>query len=159
MCAEAFVLCLRRELRALLPPGSFLRRDRGAALFVTDALRRGFVPGEMPDYGFEERGELLFLSPSPQMLLRFERLCPPPESDFARSLYRFCGRAADETALRLFAEGLKLQEAADSRRLLILEKEIRQRAAYALRNRAAGGGLYAPALLLEQIKRNEVYTK
>ena len=156
MCNEPLILRLRTKLRKVLPAEAFLQRDRGDALFVTDALRRGFVPEELPDCIFKQKGGLLYILPSAEMLADFESAFAQPEGDLSRSLYRFCGRSANEENLCLFAKGLKLQEKPDLRQLSLFEREIRQRAAYTLRTKGTGGGLYALALLLEQIERNEV---
>lgn len=147
---------LRQAARAALPEGAFLRRDRGDALFVTDAPRLSPDVADWPErlaragFACVERDGLLFLSPAPEWLARLETQYPAPPDPFAASLARFAARAPDADSLALFALGVRVLdgESDDGR----FERRLRQRAAACLRlNRAQnepnGGGLYACALV------------
>ena len=147
---------LRRAAREALPSRAFLRRDRGDALFVSDALR--LCPGgdwgdALARAGFliESDGGLLRLCPGPAWLRALESRFPEPPDDFCASLVRFAGMDADAESLALFALGARrLEGEPDGGRF---DKKLRQRAAECLRlNRTTegpthGGGLYACALL------------
>ncbi len=146
---------LRQAARAALPEGAFLRRDRGDALFVTDAPRLDAGPSwqeALARAGFlvEERDALARITPGPAWLSALEAEHPVPPDDLCRSLVRFAGRAPDGASLRLFALGARLLdgEADDGR----FERALRKRAAECLRLNAnrtesCGGGLYACALI------------
>lgn len=148
---------LRRAAARALPPGAFLRRDRGEALFVSDAprLRPGADWGEVlagTGLRWEVRGALLRLSPGPSWLARLEAAFPDPPDALCASLARFRSLLPEDESLRLFALGARALDAgrADPR----FDRLLRQRAAVCLRlNRTnpipipRGGGLYACALL------------
>ena len=110
---NSFAARVREAAAAILPDGAFLKRDRGDALFVTDAPRR------RPDADWAERfaaagfvceitGGLARLTPGQRWLDALEARCPEPPDMFCASLARFAGREADPAALRLFAAGLRL---------------------------------------------------
>ena len=151
---------LREAARRALPEGAFLRRDRGEALFATDAPRLG-PDADWPEalagagFLFEERGGLAFLRPGPGWLAALEREYPVPPDDLCQSLARFAGIGPDEASLRLFALGARrLDGEGDGGRF---ERALRRRAAQCLRLNArqtepCGGGLYACALLNHIIK-------
>ena len=153
---DAFAAAVRAAARAALPENAFLRRDRGEALFVTDAPTR--QPPEawlrrVEAAGFECRveGGLARLTPGNMWLARLEAAYPTPPDALCRSFARFAG-PADEAALRLFAQGLKRLDGgggADH------ERKLRQRAAVMLRTHQSGGGLYACALALYRIREKE----
>ena len=146
---------LRQVARAALSEGAFLRRDRGDALFVTDAPRldAGVSWREaLARAGFlvEESGTLARITPGPAWLKALEAEHPVPPDELCRSLVRFAGRAPDDASLRLFALGARLLdgESDDGR----FERALRRRAAECLRLNAnqtepCGGGLYACALI------------
>ena len=149
---------LREAARAALPEGAFLRRDRGEALFVTDAPRvapGANWPSVLARAGFlaAERGGLLCLTPGSAWLTRLEDACPAPPDALCRGLFRFAGREIEAESLALFAAGARVLDGdADDGRF---ERRLRQRAAACLRaqNPAShGGGLYACALLNHLIK-------
>ena len=150
-----FAHTLRRAAEALLPPGAFLRRDRGAALYVTDAPRMAVPGGAAADWaaaGFlhGERGGLMVLTPSEKWLRRLEETFVEPPDFLCASFRRFAGRP-DMEALRLFARGVKaLDGGADDPRYARL---LRQRAAVCLREHLPGGGLYACALVNHMIEK------
>lgn len=124
-----------------LPPGAFLRRDRGEALFVTDAPRRGVVPDlRAIDFLSDEAGGLLYLTPGPAWLLRLSAAHPDPPDHLCRTLYRLEGPIPREV-LTLFAMGLKSLDGGppDPR----FDRQLRQMAALALREHRPMGGLYA----------------
>jgi hypothetical protein len=140
---------MRQTLAAALPPGAFLKRDRGEALFVTDAPRRGPCP-DWAELDFEaaEAGGLAHLTPGAGWLLALEAACDEPPDFLCASLRRFTGPPEDG-ARRLFAQGLKCLD--DPRQFSAYDRALRQRAAAALRGGVDGGGLYACALLRHQI--------
>lgn len=150
---------LRAAARAALPEGAFLRRDRGEALFVTDAPRlrpEAACAQALRGAGFfcERRDRLLCLSPGPEWLVRLEADHPDPPDAFSRSLFRFAGLAPEEESLCLFALGARILDGdADDGRF---ERRLRQRTATCLRlntpTNPCGGGLYACALLRHIIK-------
>ena len=146
---------LRRAARAALPEGAFLRRDRGEALFVTDAPRRrpdADWPAVCAEAGFlcRARDSLLFLTPDPTWPARLEAAFPVPPDPFSASLSRFAGRPADGESLALFALGAQILDG--GRDDGGFGRRLRRRAAACLRlNRTLGepngGGLYACALV------------
>ena len=148
---------LRNAARAALPEGAVLRRDRGEALFVTDAPRLrtdGGWRAALADAGFlcEEQGGLAQISPGPQWLARLEAAYPEPPDEFCRGFQRFAGRGIEAESLVLFALGARLLDGdGDDGRF---QRRLRQRAAVCMRNNAAscGGGLYACALLKHLIE-------
>lgn len=138
---------LRERARALLPAAAFLRRDRGDALYITDAPRHGWS-GEIPGLRAEVGGGIARLFIKEEILAA----CGFPPDELAESLARFQNQPAAGEALALFTEGLKLLEAPDGAGYLACDKKLRQAAAVALRTNE-GGGLYACALVLAEIKR------
>lgn len=146
---------LREAARSALPAGAFLRRDRGEALFATDAPRLrpdADWPEALARTGFacELRDGLALISPGPKWLAALERAWPAAPDDLCRSLARFAGLEPDGESLRLFALGARqLDGEGESARF---ERRLRQRAAECLRlnahsNQTRGGGLYACALM------------
>ena len=104
---------LREAARAALPEGAFLRRDRGEALFVTDAPRvapGANWPSVLARAGFlaAERGGLLCLTPGSAWLTRLEDACPAPPDALCRGLFRFAGREIEAESLALFAAGARV---------------------------------------------------
>ncbi len=145
---------LRAAARAALPERAFLRRDRGDALFVSDAPRL-CPPSEwapaLDRAGFIHKadGGLLRLTPGPAWLERLEARFPEPPDAFCATLARFRGVPPEAESLALFAQAVKLLDGApnDDR----FDRQLRQRAAVCLRlnqnnNITHGGGLYACAL-------------
>ena len=153
---------LREAVAARLPEGAFLRRDRGEALFVTDAPRRrpdADWSAALAGAGFacaEEAG-LLRISPDAPWLARLEAAYPEPPDPFCASLRRFAGLPPEAESLRLFALGARaLDGGEDGARF---ERLLRQRTAVCLRENRIhprssprGGGLYACALLTHILK-------
>ncbi len=159
----------REAARAALGAGPFLRRDRGDALFVSDAPRlrpSAEWAAALDRAGFICRadGGLLRLTPGPAWLERLEARFPEPPDAFSATLARFRGLTPEAESLVLFALACKLLDgAADDRRF---DRRLRQRAAECLRlnangeaaaprgghpspsepNSPRGGGLYACAL-------------
>ena len=145
---------LREAARAALPEGAFLRRDRGEALFVSDAPRlcpaSEWAPSlDRAGFRHEISGGLLRLTPGPVWLERLEAAFPAPPDAFCETLARFRGMRPEPESLALFALAIKrIDGAADDGRF---ERRLRQRAAECLRLNANdatshGGGLYACAL-------------
>ncbi len=141
---------LRARVRAVIPESAFLRRDRGNALYVTDAPRYGFA-GAVPGFRTEAGKGLLRLYIKEEIL----RACAFSPDDVADTLARFEDLSATEEALFLFTEGLKLLEAPDAAGYLAYDKKVRQAAAVALRT-GRGGGLSACARLLSEVKRRMI---
>lgn len=147
---NSFASQVRGAARALLPEGAFLRRDRGEALFVTDAPRFGGSV-DWAGAGFLCRaGHLARLTPGPEWLYRLEGSCPEPPDALSTSFQRFSGDI-DVEALSLFAEGMKALDGGtwDAK----YDRRLRQRAAVCLRERLPGGGLYACALVRYLIEK------
>jgi hypothetical protein len=157
---------LRTAAAAALPKGAFLRRDRGDALFVTDAPRfisRPDWSARLLEAGFycTDSGGLLRLWPAEVWLARLEAACPDPPDAFCRSLMRFRGHSYDGESLKLFALGIRCLDGGDG--ATRFDRQLRQRAATCLRLNAMnpsdptrGGGLYACALLDHEL---EVHSK
>ena len=146
---------LRAMARAALPPRAFLRRDRGEALFVTNAPAFDPALREIPGFIVERRGGLLYLLPDNLWLARWERRAPEPPDDLCAKLYRFRGEAPDRDNLLLFARGLKLLDGgATPEDIAAYDRSLRQRAAMALRG-GCGGGLYAASLIAHQLNGKE----
>ena len=131
---------LRAAARAALPEGAFLRRDRGDALFVTDAPRIGPRADwslALAEAGFLCAGTdgLLRLWPDAGWLTRLEQACPDPPDDLCRSLLRFRGLSPDGAGLKLFALGLRCLDGGEG--AARFDRLLRQRAAQCLRERRA----------------------
>ena len=153
---------LRAAATAALPAGAFLRRDRGDALFVTDAPRidpRTDWAPRLARAGFlcEGRDGLLRLWPDAGWLTRLEQAFPDPPDDLCAGLVRFRGRAPDGACLKLFALGLRCLDGGEGAERF--DRLLRRRAAACLRINAMnpdghprGGGLYACALLDHELE-------
>ena len=139
-------------------PGAFLRRDRGAGLYVTDAPKTGqgsACERALERAGFYTRcaGALLYIMPGDSLISGFiewaAHICAgdPLLEDFARFNAR--ESCADEQAL--FMEGLKLLETrgADDDKTALYERRVRQMAARCLRTGQFGGRLRACAAILK----------
>ena len=149
---------MRAQARAALPPRACLRRDRGDALFVTNAPAFDPALREVPGFIAERCGGLLFLLPDASWLRRWERRFPEPPDDLCAGLARFRGEAPDRGNLLLFAQGVKLLDGgATADELAAYDRSLRQRAALALRG-GCGGGLYAAAIINHELNVKEVIT-
>ena len=146
---------LRAAARAALPSRAFLRRDRGDALFVTNAPAFDPALREIPGFAAERRGSLMYLLPDESWIRRWERRFPDPPDDLCAGLARFRGQAPDRENLLLFAQGAKLLDgSATKEEITAYGRRLRQRAALALRG-GCGGGLYASALINFQLYSKE----
>ena len=146
---------LRAAARAALPARAFLRRDRGDALFVTNAPAFDPALQDIPGFSAERRGGLLYLLPDASWLARWERRSPEPPDDLCAKLRRFRGATPDRENLLLIAQGLKLLDGgATPEDTAGYDRAVRRRAAVALRG-GCGGGLYASALIAFQLNRKE----
>lgn len=146
-----FAMEMRRAAQALLPKGAFLRRDRGDALYVTDAPRRGAeIDWGAAGFLCREEGGLACLTPGPAWLERLAARYPEPPDFLCASLRRVDGDP-DEATLRLFARIMKALDGGpvDPN----CEKALRQRAAVCLREKR-GGGLYACGVALRVVNRH-----
>lgn len=143
---------MRAAARAALPPRAFLKRDRGSALFVTNAPAFDPTLHDIPGFILERRGALLAILPDRIWISRLERRHPEPPDAFCASLLRFRGQAPDRENLLLFAQGAKLLDAERAAAAIAAyDRALRQRAAVALRG-GCGGGLYAAAVLAAQVQ-------
>jgi len=137
---------LRRAVGALLPPGAKVLRDRGEGLYILSA------PVKSDLFRVEPLENGLFrVRPSALLLLALEKNIPP-ETPLTRALARFRAQPADEIALSLFCEGVKLLEKSEPGRVARFAKAVRQRTAICLRENLPGGGLYALALILDRLE-------
>ena len=136
---------LREYVRGALPQGASLRRDRGDALYITDAPRLGWT-GPLSGFSVEICGPLARLSPLAGTMER----CDYAPDRLALELSGMKG--ASQEALELFTECLKCAEAPDRGAYARCDRKLRQAAAKALR--AGGGeGLYYCALALAEAAR------
>lgn len=136
---------LRDYVRSALPQGAFLRRDRGDALYITDAPRLGWT-GPLSGFSVEIRGPLARISP----LAGTMACCDYAPDRLARELSGMKGTSPE--ALGLFIECLKCVEAPDIGAYGRCDRKLRQAAAKGLR--AGGGeGLYYCALALAEAAR------
>ena len=103
-------------IRALLPEGARVRRDRGPGIFVSKQ------PVESPHFRSEPHGNLWRLFPAQRLFDEFER--DDPDGALTRSLERFRGIPADEASAALFSEALKLSEAPEPARIEALDRAI-----------------------------------
>ena len=159
---NSFAKALRLAAARALPQGAFLRRDRGEALFISDAPRLrpgGELAIALRAAGFEaeQRGALIRLFPGPVWPARLEAAFPRPPDGLCAGLFRFAGLPSEPESLRLFALGAKALDAGE--RGERFERRLRQRAAVCLRLNATkpnpeprGGGLYACGLLNHLLK-------
>ncbi|MGI6239931.1 MAG: hypothetical protein ACOYI5_09945 [Christensenellales bacterium] len=138
---------LRERVMASLPAGAFLRRDRGGALYVTDAPR--FGAWRAPD-GFHARieGQIAKLYPEPALFTD----CAFEPDALSEELARFRGAPADDAMLALLISGVKLLEAPDAAGLIAYDRRIRQAAAVAMRA-GGGAGLHTAARIAAEIRR------
>lgn len=158
---------LRDAAASALPPGAFLKRDRGDGLFVTDAaaLRpETDWAAALNRAGFDcaATGGLLRLWPGALWLTRLDQAHPQPPDGLSQSLFRFAGHMPDGESLALFALGARALDGGDGAERF--DRLLRRRAAECLRlNQTApteplrGGGLYACALLDHIIKEENAH--
>lgn len=144
---------LREILRPLLPERAFLRRARGDATFVTNALQWSDVPLEEHGFRCVRQDKLMLISPGAEMLTRFELAHPEPPDFLCQTLLRFRGQPPCEEAIDLFAVGVRLLENADENESRLYARRVRNLAAVSLRKNL--GGAYACALLAHQILKGE----
>ena len=146
---------LRAMARAALPPRAFLRRDRGEALFVTNAPAFDPALREIPGFTTERKGGLMYLLPDESWIKRWERRFPEPPDDLCAKLQRFRGENPDRENLLLIVHGLQLLDGdATLENIADYDRAVRRRAAVALRG-GRGGGLYTSALIAFQLDRKE----
>lgn len=136
---------MREYVASCLPEGAFLRRDRGGAMYVTNAPAKGWR-GDIPGFVVETDGALAHITPDADTM----RKCGYEGDALARELGRF--RGASEEALRIFAACMKCAEAPDGAAYEKCDRLVRQAAAVALR-KGGGEGLYYCALALAEARR------
>jgi len=151
---------MREVLRNALPEKAFLKRDRGDALFITNAPI--FDPSivDIPGFTLIPEGKLLRILPDDRRIAGIE-LAKPPDH-LCASLIRFRGLAIEQENLLLCVQGLKLLDmgsSAPAEEIEAFDCALRKRAALTLRGKINGGGLYAAAILnhsIKSIKENEI---
>lgn len=144
-------MTLRERAAGGLPEGAFLRRDRGRALYITNAPAIGEI-GDMPGLRAEVCGGLAHIYVEPGALEDIAGEMGFSEDRLARELAGF--RGGSEGAAELFAEAAKALEAPAGADADGLDRRIRQAAAVALRE-GGGEGLYFCALALAELKRRQ----
>ena len=151
---------MRDTLRAALPEQAFLKRDRGDALFITNAPVFDPSIETIPGFILIPNGKLMQILPDACRIAGIELREAPDH--LCASLLRFRGLEADLDEFRLCAQGLKLIDmgpSAAENEIEAYDRSLRQCAALALRGAACGGGLYAAALInhdIKSIKENEI---
>ena len=153
--SDSFAACLRQTVAALLPKGALLRRDRGGALYVTDAPRRR--PGvDWPaifmaaGFACDLGGGLARLTPGGRWMDALAARFPGPPDPLCAALARFDG-PPEPAVLALFTRGLKALDTGTPDPGY--DRALRQEAAICLRDKArTGGGLYACALVRHLMK-------
>ena len=136
---------LRALAAAQLPQGAFLRRDRGGALYVTNAPAKGWS-GDISGFSVEISGGIVKLTPDGDTM----QSCDFAPDTLAKELSRFTG-ASDE-AIAVFAACVKCAEAPDPVSYEKCDRMLRQTAAKAMRT-GGGEGLYYCALALAEAGR------
>lgn len=135
---------LRARVVGAIPKGAFLRRDRGDAMYVTNAPVFGGM-GDVPGFHAETRGSLMYLYIRPETIEEFDHA---PDA-LANELTRF--RGSSPAAAVIFTEIMKNIEALDAGAYAALNKKVRQSAALAMRL-GGGEGLYYCALALARLR-------
>ena len=138
----------RDMVRPALPAGAFLKRDRGEALYITDAPRKGGM-ADVPGFVVDAQGDLARIYIDEEKLdMLADQLGFVPDA-LARELSRFTGGSPQ--AARLFSDILKALDAGDGG-YAELDKRLRQQAAVALRS-GGGEGLYYCAMALAALRK------
>ena len=141
-------MTLRDRVRAALPEGAFLKRDRGDALYVTDAPRKGGV-ADIPGFCVKVQGDIARIFVDAGKLETLSRELGFAPDALADELSGFTGGSPG--AAQLFSDILKSLEAGDGG-YEELDRRLRQLAAVALR--AGGGeGLYYCAMALAELNK------
>lgn len=148
-------IALRKTARRCIPDRAFLRRDRGGALFVSNAPAYAETSAwlsRLQQEGFhcKSDGALLRIFPSPGLIAALELSHPVPPDHLCETLLRFRGQPPCEEASALFCTGVQLLENADPGRLGDYFKRTRQLAALCLRKNE--GGAYACALIANALQ-------
>lgn len=150
MPIEPIISQMRRAIRAHLPAGAFLKRDRGGALLITNAKRIDPDFASATGFSAEARGDLTALTPEDRWIYAFER-DHAPIGHLSASLARFRGHAPARAAIDLFVRGLKLSESRPTDgEIADFDRAVRRMAAVSLRT-GEGGGIYALAVLDEML--------
>ena len=139
---------MKTDIRALVEALSHSRalRDRGEGLYLVEK------PFADARFRVEEAPSARFrVFPTPALLLQIEEN-RPAETAFLRQFARFLGQPASDRACLLFSEGVKLLEAPQAGKVDRFSRDVRALAAEALRASAPTGGLYALAVLLEELE-------
>ena len=136
---------LRALVAAQLPQDAFLRRDRGNALYVTNAPAKGWS-GEIDGFLVEADGAIARITPDYGTMQR----CGYASDRLAQELERF--RGASPEVLEIFTACMKCAEAPDGAAYDKCDRALRQAAAVAMRN-GGGEGLYYCALALAEARR------
>ena len=139
---------LRALAAAQLPGGAFIRRDRGNALYVTNAPAKGWN-GDINGFSAEISGGIAKLIPDGGTM----QACDFEPDTLAKELSRFTGTSAE--AINIFAACIKCAEAPDTVSYEKCGRMLRQAAAKALRS-GGGEGLYYCALALAEARRRMI---
>lgn len=151
MRIDALLAEMRRALRSALPEKAFLRRDRGDALFITNAPAFEPALSEVPGFRAQLQAPLMRILPDESWIFRLEE--NPAPDQLSASLARFRGDFPDAQNILLFVQGAKLLDdpsACTPDQIAAFDRALRQSAAIALRG-GCGGGLYACALMNAEI--------
>ena len=136
---------LRAAVAAQLPEGAFLRRDRGDALYVTNAPAKGW-DGRLEGFRAHTEGAIAHIYPDAATVEK----CGFAPDRLADELSRFKGVSDD--VIPIFCACIKCAEAPEEAVFERCDRMVRQSAAKALR--AGGGeGLYYCALALAEVRR------
>ena len=153
---------MRKALRKALPEKAFLKRDRGSALFITNAPVFDLSINSIPGFILVPDGKLVQILPDAESISEIESRFPEAPESLSASLLRFRSIMPDMENLQLCAHGLKLIDmvpSAPAKEIEAFDRSLRSHAALALRDAACGGGLYASALInhsIKSIKENEI---
>ena len=142
-------MTIRDMVAGFIPRGAFLRRDRGRALYVTDAPAKGGL-GCMARFFAETDGVIAHIYIVPQTMEDIAGELELSDDALSEELKRFRGGSPEAAAL--FSDILKDLEAPAGADITGLDRRLRQAAAVALR--AGGGqGLYFCARALAKLKK------
>ncbi len=133
--------------------GAFLRCDRGAALYITNAAVRSEkkIDWAAADFEAHMKGKMTLLIPKDEWMVPFEEWLRPQVK---------CGYLSDAAAnadfgmiedadRALWIEGIKQLEMPSG---IDYEKAVRQRAAVCLRTKRGGGTIRTCALIADRIR-------
>ena len=136
---------LRAAVASQLPPGVSIKRDRGDALYITNAPAKGWN-GDITGFDAVINGAMARIYPAGSTMEK----CDFEPDTLANELARF--RGASRESMLLFCACMKCVEAPDAAVYEKCDRAVRQAAARALRT-GGGEGLYYCALALAEAGR------